>query len=114
MSKVFERGDIVRVNLNPTVGKEQQGDARPALVISHKAFNTLGVTMIVPVTQGGDFARYAGFAVTLMGSGAETQGVLIANMMRSVDLQARKAKLIEKVGAEIVDEVVAKLLPIID
>ncbi len=70
--------------------------------------------MIVPITQGGDFARYAGFAVTLMGSGSETQGVLIANMIRSVDLQARKAKLIEKVGAKIVDEVVAKLLPIIE
>ena len=114
MSKVFDRGDIVRVNLNPTAGREQQGDARPALVISQKAFNSLGLTMIVPITQGGDFARYAGFAVTLMGSGSETQGVLIANMIRSVDLQARKAKLIEKVGAKIVDEVVAKLLPIIE
>lgn len=114
MSTLFDRGDIVRVNLNPTVGKEQQGNARPALVISHKAFNALGVTMIIPVTQGGDFARYAGFAVTLMGSGAETQGVLIANMMRSVNLQARKATLIEKVDPAIVDEVVAKLLPIIE
>jgi mRNA interferase ChpB len=114
LSKVFDRGDIVRVNLNPTAGKEQQGDARPALVISQKAFNALGLTMIVPITQGGDFARYAGFAVTLMGSGSETQGVLIANMMRSVDLQARKAKFVEKVGSEIVDEVVARLLPIIE
>jgi hypothetical protein len=35
-------------------------------------------------------------------------------MMRSVDLQARKAKFVEKVGAEIVDEVVARLLPIIE
>lgn len=114
MSKVFDRGDIVRVKLNPTAGKEQQGEARPALVISQRAFNVLGLTLIVPITQGGDFARYAGFAVTLMGSGSETQGVLIANMMRSVDLQARKAKFIEKVGSEIVDEVVAKLLPIIE
>lgn len=114
MSKVFDRGDIVRVNLNPTAGKEQQGDARPALVISQKAFNALGLTMIVPITQGGEFARYAGFAIPLMGSGSETQGVVLANMVRSADLQARKAKFVEKVGAEIVDEVVARLLPIIE
>jgi len=28
----FERGDIVRVSLNPTVGRELQGDLRPALL----------------------------------------------------------------------------------
>lgn len=114
LSKVFDRGDIVRVNLNPTAGKEQQGEARPALVISPKAFNTLGLTMIVPITQGGEFARYAGFAVTLMGSGSATQGVVLANMLRSVDLQARGAKFIEKAGSEIVEEVIARLLPIFE
>lgn len=111
---VFERGDIVRVNLNPTAGKEQQGEARPVLVISHKAFNALGLTMVAPITQGGDFARYAGFAVPLMGSGCETQGIVLANMVRSVDLQARKARLIEKVDTAIVDEVAARLLPAIE
>jgi mRNA interferase ChpB len=113
LSKIFERGDIVRVCLNPTAGKEQQGDARPALVISPKAFNSLGLTLIAPISQGGDFARYAGFAVTLMGSGSATQGVVLANMVRSVDLQARGAKFVEKAGAEIVEEVVARLTPIL-
>lgn len=111
---VFERGDIVRVNLNPTSGKEQQGEARPALVISHRAFNTLGLTMVAPITQGGDFARYAGFAVPLMGAGCKTQGVVLANMVRSVDLQARKARLVEKVDTAIVDEVEARLRPVIE
>jgi len=114
LSKVFDRGDIVRVCLNPTVGKEEQGDARPALVISTKAFNSLGLTMVAPISQGGDFARYAGFAVTLMGSGTATQGVVLANMVRSVDLHARGGKLIEKVGSDLVDEVVARLVTIIE
>lgn len=43
-----------------------------------------------------------------------TQGIVLANMVRSVDLQARKAKFVEKVDAEIVDEAVARLLPIIE
>ncbi len=59
----FNRGDIVRLNLNPTAGREQQGDFRPALIISPAAFNVSGLVLIAPVTQGGDFARYAGFAV---------------------------------------------------
>lgn len=49
----FERGDIVRVSLNPTPGKEQQGDFRPALVLSPAAFNALGVALVAPITQGG-------------------------------------------------------------
>jgi mRNA interferase ChpB len=114
LSKVFDRGDIVRVCLNPTEGKEQQGDARPALIISPKAFNSLGLTLIAPISQGGDFARYAGFAVTLMGTGSKTQGVVLANMLRSVDLQARGAKLVEKVEMGIVEEVVARITPILE
>jgi len=114
LSKVFDRGDIVRVGLNPTAGKEQQGDARPALVISTKAFNSVGLTIVAPISQGGDFARYAGFAVTLMGSGSTTQGVVLVNMVCSVDLHARGAKFIEKVGSNIVDEVVAKLVSIVE
>lgn len=114
MSKIFERGAIVRVRLNPTAGKEQQGDARPALVISPKAFNTAGLTLIAPISQGVGIARYAGFAVSLMGSGSVTQGVVLANMVRSVDLQARGATFIEKVGEEIVEEVVARLTPVLE
>ena len=111
---VFSRGDIVRVNLNPTKGKEQQGEARPVLVISPKAFNLIGVTLVVPITQGGDFARYAGFAVTLMGSGTETQGVVLANMVRSLDLNSRGAVFVERLDASVIDEVVAKLQAILE
>jgi len=52
----FNRGDIVRLNLNPTAGREQQGDFRPALIISLAAFNVSGLVLIAPITQGGDFA----------------------------------------------------------
>ena len=58
---VFERGDIIRVCLNPTTGRELQGDFRPALVLSLKKFNTLGMTLVAPITQGGDFSRFAVF-----------------------------------------------------
>lgn len=110
----FDRGDIVRVNLNPTAGREQQGDFRPALVLSPAAFNVLGVALVAPITQGGEFARFAGFAVPLSGSGTETQGVALVNMVRTLDLEARGAKKVERAPAEVVDDALARLQTILD
>ncbi|MFK3725819.1 type II toxin-antitoxin system ChpB family toxin [Pseudomonas monteilii] len=105
----FNRGDIVRVNLNPTEGREQQGNFRPALVLTPAAYNATGLAVIAPVTQGGDFARYAGFAVTLSGSGTKTQGVVLCNQIRTVDLEACSAKRVESVPAVIMDDVLARV-----
>jgi mRNA interferase ChpB len=110
----FDRGDIVRVNLNPTAGREQQGDFRPALVLSPAAFNSLGVALVAPITQCGEFARFAGFAVPLSGSGTETQGVALVNMIRTLDLEARGAKTIERAPVEVVDDALARLQTILD
>jgi mRNA interferase ChpB len=109
----FERGDIVRVCLNPTVGREQQGDMRPALVLSPLSFNMLGVSLVAPITQGGNFARYAGFAINLMGSGTQTQGVILVNAIRTLDLEGRGAKKIEQAPTFIVEEALARLMAII-
>ena len=73
--QVFDRGDIVKVCLNPTAGREIKGDYRPCQVLSPKEFNRLGITLIVPITQGGNYARVEGFTVTLMG---ETTGGCIS------------------------------------
>ena len=111
---VFERGDIVKACLNPTAGNELQGNMRPCLVLSPRAFNQLGLTLIAPTTQGGNLARFKGFSVTLMGSGTETQGVILVNGVRSVDLNAQKAKKLESAPSEIVDEALAILNAILD
>ncbi len=111
---VFDRGDIVRVCLNPTAGREVQGDYRPCLVLSPKEFNRLGITLVAPISQGGNYARIKGFTVSLMGSGTKTQGVVLISGMRMLDLMARKAKKIETAPAEIVDEVLAILATILE
>lgn len=47
----IERGRIYRVNLEPTIGHEQQGDARPCVVISRTALNDRTSTvLVVPLT----------------------------------------------------------------
>lgn len=110
----YERGDVVRVCLNPTEGREIQGDFRPALVLSSREFNALGMVMIAPITQGGNFSRFAGFAVTLDGTGMDTQGVVLVNMVRSVDLDARQAKKVERAPQVVVDDALARLQAIFE
>ncbi|KPY38124.1 MULTISPECIES: type II toxin-antitoxin system ChpB family toxin [Pseudomonas syringae group] len=105
----FNRADIVRINLNPTAGREQQGDFRPALVLTPAAYNVSGLAIVAPITQGGDFARYAGFAVPLSGSGTETQGVVLCNQIRTVDLQARGAKRIESAPDAVINDALARV-----
>ena len=110
----FSRGDIVIVNLEPAEGHEQKGESRPALVLSTSVFNAMGVVLIAPITQGGDFARFAGFAVPLSGSGTETQGVALVNQVRMLDLEARKAKKIEEAPDFVIDDALARLQAILD
>lgn len=111
--RVPARGEIWFANLNPSAGREQQG-ARPVVVVSEKEFNRLGLCVICPITQGGQQTRFAGFAVTLMGTGAETQGLVMCNQPRTVDLNARAGRFIESVGNELQDEILAKLQTIFE
>lgn len=112
VKRIFDRGDIVRVCLNPTAGTETQGDFRPCIVLSPKAFNSLGLAMVAPITQGGNFARNQGFAIPL--SGMQTQGVVLVNGIKSLDLSARQAKYIETANQVIIDDCLARLHAILE
>ena len=110
---VFDRGDVVSVPLDPAIGHEQRG-TRPALVLTTKDFNKLGDVLVAPITQGGDFSRHAGFAVSLTGTGCRTQGVALINKVRMLDLAARKARRIERAPQAVIDEALGRLLALLD
>ena len=110
---VFERGDVVNVPLDPAVGHEQRG-TRPGLVLTSKDFNKFGDVLVAPITQGGDFARYAGFAVTLTGTGCKTRGVALVNKVRMMDLVARGARKIEHVPPVVIEDALARLMALLD
>ena len=110
----MDRGDIYLVSLDPTSGHEQRG-TRPVLIVSPSAFNRLTKTPVVlPITQGGSFARTAGFAVSLMGAGTNTTGIIRCDQPRAMDLGSRKARKLESVPKEILEEVLAKLATILE
>lgn len=109
-----ERGDIYLLDLNPTKGREQQGQ-RPVLVISPLEFNRLGgVVWVCPITQGGQGSREHGFTVSLMACGTETQGVVLCHQPRTVDFRARGAAFKEKAPADVVEEVLARVRAVLD
>jgi len=110
----MKRGEIWLVGLDPTHGHEQRG-RRPVLIVSPEAFNRVTKEPVVlPITSGGNFARTAGFAVTLEGAGTKTTGVIRCDQPRALDLGARAGKKLEIVPNVIVDEVLARLLPIFE
>ena len=100
-----ERGDIIKLELNPRIGREQSG-FRPAIVISPSAYNRLSsIILICPITS-----RKKGwpFEVELPES-LKTSGVVLADQLRSVDCKARKARFIETSLRSFINEVLGKI-----
>ncbi len=110
----MKRGEIWLVGLDPSGGHEQKG-RRPVLIVSPEAFNHVTrAAVVVPITSRGNFARTAGFAVPLAGTGSKTPGVVRCDRPRALDLRARGGKKLESVPGAIMDEVLARLAPIFE
>ena len=103
----MKRGDIYLVSLDPTEGREQRG-SRPVLLVSPTEFNeATKLPVVLPITNGGDFARRLGFAVPL--SGIKTTGVVCCDQPRVVDLAARQGRKVDALPDTLLDEVLAKV-----
>ena len=105
-------GDIYTVSLDPTPGKEQRGH-RPVLVISPTAFNqATKLPVILPITNGGDFARRIGFAVPL--TRLKTTGIVRCDQPRVLDIEQRNGQRVESLPQDILDEVLAKVVTLFE
>ena len=112
----MNRGDIWRVDLNPTWGREQQG-VRSVLILSPREFNRLGAPLcapISPLSRGASFARAEGYTVPLKGKGIKTDGVVLCHQIRVLDIATRKGKFVETAPDAILNEVMAKVATLIE
>ena len=108
----MKRGDVYMVDLEPTHGREQRGH-RPVVIVSPDDFNrATGLPLIVPITNGGDFARRIGFAVPL--SGTKTTGVVRCDQPRVLDLKIRNGRKVETLPQAIMDEVWARTATLLE
>ncbi len=105
---LMNRGDVWHVDLDPTRGHVQAG-ARYVLVVTEALFNRLGTPIVVPITTGGQFARFQGVAVSLSGAGTRSSGVVLCNQVRAIDMKARGGRFVERVPDHIMDEVLARI-----
>lgn len=106
---VPDAGDLVWLSFTPRVGREQAG-RRPALVLSPRSYNAkVGLCLVCPVTQ---HAKGYAFEVMLP-AGLPVEGVVLADHLKSADWQGRGSDAIAAVSAAVLDEVRAKLKPLL-
>lgn len=105
----LRRGEVIRVNLNPTQGREQMGEARPCLVLSQTAFNAArgGLVVVSPITST---VRPDVKTLIPIPEGFRVRGSIIAEQVRTLDLSQRWWRSTEEcLPAAVVNQVVATL-----
>ena len=106
---VPDTGDIVWLTFDPQAGREQAG-RRPALVLSPKIYNAKsGLALVCPLTS--QVKQYP-FEVAVPAGGGAT-GVILADRLKSVDWKARHAEPFGRCTDDVVDEVRARLAPLL-
>ena len=104
-----EAGDIVWVDLEPSVGHEQ-GGRRPALVVSEGAYNSISTyALVCPITRN---TRPWPFKVFLDGN-APVTGAVLADQVRAIDFHLRSLRRAGRIPAEALAEVRANIAAII-
>ena len=94
---MFQKGDIVKANLNLTKGHEQ-GEYRPLLVMNSVPLPG-GVNIVLPITT-----KTKSYPLEVeLDDRTATKGIVLCFQIRTVDLNAREAVLIEKAPEDIVE-----------
>jgi len=105
----MRQGDIIWVDFDPTKGREQAG-YRPAVVISQTAYNQKrNLAFICPITSSTRPLRLR----VLLDDRTQTQGDIICEQVRAIDLLARKCKIIEPLPKDLLKQVLEAISVII-
>ena len=103
------RGDLVWIDFDPQAGHDQAG-RRPALVLSPRAYHQLAPFAIVcPITSS---VKGYPFEVVLP-AGLAVSGAVLADQVKSIDRRSRRIEPAGKAPDAVVDEVLAKILPLL-
>jgi mRNA interferase MazF len=109
MRSVPDRGDVILLSFDPTLGHEQAG-FRPAVVLSPALYNKAsGLCVVCPITT-----KIKGYPFEVALEGAKkTSGVALADQVRSIDWQARKIKVVDRLLTSSVATILAKFKPLL-
>lgn len=103
------RGDIVYLDFDPTKGHEQRGH-RPAFVISPLSYNEKSsLALFMPITK-----QQKGYPFeVLLPSVLRIQGVILADQIKCLDWKARRIQFVEVAPESVIEEVQAKIDPLL-
>lgn len=106
---VPERGDLVWLSSDAQAGREQAG-RRPALILSPSSYNRrTGLALACPITS-----QVKGYPFEVgLPPGVAVTGVVLADRVRSIDWRARRAVLAGAAPIDVLDEVIARLEPLL-
>ncbi|MDP3965316.1 MAG: type II toxin-antitoxin system PemK/MazF family toxin [bacterium] len=91
-SYVPERGDMVWLTFDPTIGHEQGGH-RPALVVTQKIFNARHrLAFVIPISS-----KAKGYSDEVPFFNEHISGALLVAHSRSIDWHARRAEYVAKI-----------------
>ena len=109
MTAVPDRGDVIILSFDPTLGHEQAG-FRPAVVLSPEIYNKAsGLCLVCPITTS---IKGYPFEVSLEGT-RKTSGVALADQVRSIDWKARKIRIVDRVSTVSLATILAKVRPLL-
>ena len=110
MAYIPEQGDIIFLEFDPQAGHEQKG-RRPAFVVSNNTFNQLTkIAIVCPITN-----TNRGFPLHVtLDERTKTNGVVMCEQAKSLDVTARNASFIEKAPKDILEEVVDILIGFVE
>ncbi len=112
MAKAYipDRGDIVWLHFDPKAGHEQAGH-RPAFVVSPRAYNKkVGLALFCPITS-----RVKGYPFeVLLPKEGKVRGAILSDQLKSLDWRARSAARFGRASEEVVLEVTARILALVN
>jgi len=105
----MKQGDIILVDFDPTMGREQAG-YRPAVVISQTTYNQRRcLAFICPITGSTKPLRLR----VRLDNRTQTRGDVICEQVRVIDLLARRCKVIEQLPQDLLKQVLEAVSAII-
>lgn len=97
---VPEAGDIVMMDFDPQVGREQ-AKRRPALVLSDQRYNRAsGLAVVCPLTS-----KRKPYPFALPVTVGQVEGAVLVDQLKSIDWAGRKAKFHSKAEPGLVKKV---------
>lgn len=87
------KGDIIHLDFNPSVGHEQKG-RRFAVVISHYLFNkATGMCYSLPITS-----KCKGYPSQIKIKQGKIEGCVLIDQLKSIDYRARNVEYVDKLS----------------